>query len=87
MNYRSLKKRIEALRVQIKPDPLIVLAWSIPEGTLKEMTAQEFSKHGSGLPKVVSGENIDDMDLLLDKILEQAMNEKGADEDEEIQEA
>lgn len=82
MNYRSLKKRIEALRVQIKPNPLIVLAWSIPEGIFKEMTAQEFSEHGSGLPKVVSGENVDDLDLLLDKILEQAMNEKGDDESE-----
>lgn len=82
MNYRSLKKRIEALRVQIKPNPLIVLAWSIPEGIFKEMTAQEFSEHGSGLPKVVSGENVNDLDLLLDKILEQAMNEKGDDESE-----
>lgn len=82
MNYRSLKKRIEALRVQIKPNPLIVLARSIPEGIFKEMTAQEFSEHGSGLPKVVSGENVNDLDLLLDKILEQAMNEKGDDESE-----
>lgn len=82
MNYRSLKKRIEALRVQIKPDPLIVFAWSIPEGIFKEMTAQEFSEHGFGLPKVVSGENVDDLDLLLDKMLEQVMNEKGDDESE-----
>ncbi len=82
MNARSIKKRIEALRRELKPDPLIVLAWSIPEGILKEMTAQEFSEHGSGLPKVVSGENVDDMDLLLDKILEQAINEKGNDESE-----
>lgn len=62
----------------MNPAPMLVLATlaSDPERYLMEkrieMTAQRYYDEGYGLPQVVRGGNIKDLDLILAKITQQA---------------
>jgi hypothetical protein len=70
---RDIMKRLEALEKKIRPQHLTILA-SL-NGEQVEMTVQECIDKGGSFIKVLDGCNLKDVDLILDIILQQAIND------------
>lgn len=60
MSIKELEKKIERLR----PASLIVLA-RLPDGSEREMSAQECVEAGAEFVRVIRGGNVEDLDLIL----------------------
>lgn len=79
---RDIMKRLEALERKIRPQHLTILA--VLNGEQLEMTVQECIDKGAGFIKVLDGCNMDDVDLILDIILQQAINDtRGSGDNDE----
>lgn len=60
----GFKKRIQRLEAQL-PKPLIILC-RMPDGTVREMSADEFAGSNVGFIKVARGSSLRDLDKVLD---------------------
>lgn len=70
---RDVMKLLERIEKALIPEHLTILA-SL-DGQEVEMTVQECIDKGAGFIKVLDGCNMDDVDLILDIILQQAIND------------
>jgi hypothetical protein len=60
MNIKGLERRIN----KIRPQKLIVIGM-LPDGTQRKMTAPELVETGSELVRVIAGNDLNDLDLIL----------------------
>lgn len=70
---RDIMKLLERIEKALTPEHLTILA-SL-NGEQVEMTVQECIDKGAGFIRVLDGCNLDDVDLILDIILQQAIND------------
>ena len=68
MNLCARLSRIEAKLEAKRPCPLIVRAKLPDAETAQEMTVQEMIETGAGFERVVNGNNLHDLDKILDCI-------------------
>ena len=60
MNIKELERRIN----KIRPKKLVVIGM-LPDGTKRKMTAPELVETGSELVRVIGGNDLNDLDLIL----------------------
>ena len=88
MSISSLRKRLNKVKEKMNPAPMIVLVGlaADPDAGRIEMTAKRYYDEGYGLPQVVDGGNIKDLDLILAKIAQQAEEniERSRTDEEEV---
>ena len=61
MNVKGLERRIK----RIRPRSLVVIGM-LPDGTEKKMSAPELVATGAELVRVIDGNDLNDLDLILD---------------------
>ena len=67
MPIKGLNARLTALEGCYKRDRLVVLAW-LPDGTQRPMTVDEMIELNGGFCKVLSGNDLEDLDTILNLI-------------------
>lgn len=77
----DIKKRLEALEMAYKQDPLIVKCED-PEGKEHFLKMRDFIESNYTFKGVVSGSSLEDLDLLLQGIKEAAFRDAEADPEE-----
>lgn len=74
---KSIKARLEALEALSVHKPLMVLC-RLPSGALKELTAAECVDRKAEFMKVTRGNRLEDLDLLLKAVFDEARAEHEA---------